>query len=88
LPPTPIESLERAKRVALEEGLRYVYLGNVPGEGSTTHCPSCGEAVVERLGFEVVAWRLTPDFKCKKCGEKLPFRGRYEPSRRWLTYLL
>jgi len=89
LPPTPLESLERARRIALAEGMRYVYLGNVPGEGGTTHCPSCGEAVVERLGYDITSWRLTPDFRCKRCGAKLPFKGRYEPTKRWLlTYLL
>ncbi len=89
LPPTPIDSLRRARRVASEEGLRFVYLGNVPGgEGSTTYCPSCGEAVVERLGFEVTAWRLSEDMRCRSCGFKIPIAGRYEPSRLWTRYML
>jgi len=88
LPPTPIESLMRAKEVALKSGLRYVYLGNVPGgEGGTTYCPGCGKAVVERLGFEITYWGLRDDMTCTHCGYRLPFTGRYSPPRAWSRYL-
>ena len=49
---TPLDTLRRARRIGLEAGLRYVYEGNVPGEGGeNTYCPSCGETLIERTGF-------------------------------------
>ena len=49
---TPLDTLRRARRIGLEAGLRYVYEGNVPGEGGeNTYCPSCGETLIERHGF-------------------------------------
>ena len=58
----------------MEEGLKFVYTGNRPGEGGeNTVCPKCGALVVERFGFEIVANNLTKDARCNKCGKKLPF---------------
>lgn len=52
--PTPLSSVERALRIGREEGLRYVYGGNIPGHSSeSTTCPGCGEVVIERQGFAV-----------------------------------
>jgi len=49
---TPLDTLRRARRIGLEAGLRYVYEGNVPGEGGeNTYCPACGETLIERTGF-------------------------------------
>jgi len=49
---TPLDTLRRARVIGLEAGLRYVYEGNVPGEGGeNTYCPSCGETLIERHGF-------------------------------------
>ncbi len=54
LPPTPVETLERAKSIADAEGLHYVYVGNVPGHpGNHTRCPKCQHTIVERAGFTV-----------------------------------
>ena len=54
LPPTPAATLEQARRFALEEGLRYVYVGNLRGTDSeNTHCPGCRRLLVERLGYRV-----------------------------------
>ncbi len=51
-PRTPLDTLRRARHIGLEAGLRYVYEGNVPGEGGeNTYCPSCGETLIERHGF-------------------------------------
>ncbi len=54
LPPTPVETLDRARTIAEREGLHYVYVGNVPGHpGESTYCPKCRRMVVERVGFTV-----------------------------------
>lgn len=52
LPPTPPSTVAKAWRLAKEEGLHYVYMGNMPGEGEDTYCPSCGEKVIERYGLQ------------------------------------
>ena len=72
LPPTPVPILERAWRIARAEGLKYVYLGNVPGHpGENTACPACNEIVIRRLGFKVLGSRLE-DGACPDCGETIP----------------
>jgi pyruvate formate lyase activating enzyme len=72
LPPTPIETLERARRIGHEEGLSFVYLGNVSVQGGEdTVCPSCGELVVDRVGYSTRIDLLTPDGRCKHCGADL-----------------
>ena len=54
LPPTPVEKLEEAYTIAKDEGLKYVYIGNVPGNPrENTYCPNCGKLVIERLGYMV-----------------------------------
>ena len=59
LPPTPVETLERAKAVADAEGLHYVYIGNVPGHpAENTYCPKCHQFVIERAGFTVKQMNL------------------------------
>ena len=68
LPPTPVEILNNAFRIAKEEGLQYVYTGNVPGnEISDTKCPSCNTTLVTRQGFRIAANTITGG-KCSKCG--------------------
>ena len=53
LPPTPVSTLEKLRRIALDEGLHYVYIGNIPGhEGENTFCPKCRKAVIERNGYD------------------------------------
>ena len=74
LPPTPISTLEHAANIGKKAGLRFVYVGNVPGHGGeNTICYSCSNTVVQRLGYqtEVVGLR---DSKCKFCGTELNFR--------------
>ena len=71
LPPTPVESLEQARQAGLEEGLHYVYIGNVPGhEGNNTFCPRCGQVVIRRSGFTVTEMYLQ-DGHCAHCGEPI-----------------
>jgi pyruvate formate lyase activating enzyme len=70
--PTPVSSLERAVTIGSEEGLRFVYAGNVSGHDSeSTRCPSCGEVVIERRGFAIRRRRLD-DGRCRACGAELP----------------
>jgi pyruvate formate lyase activating enzyme len=66
-PPTPIATLERARRIGQASGLHYVYIGNVPGEGEDTQCPECGVRVVARAGYVVRENRLR-DGRCPECG--------------------
>jgi pyruvate formate lyase activating enzyme len=78
LPPTPISKIVQAREIAMEEGLRYVYVGNVPGhEGESTYCPKCGEPVIKRRGFDIIEWNLKEDNLCSRCGEKIPIRGKF-----------
>ena len=75
-PPTPITTLERAAQAAREEGLNYVYIGNVPGHRyENTWCPKCGALLIERYGFAVTRYELTKDKKCPKCGVSIPIVG-------------
>ena len=72
LPPTPIETLEAARGIALEEGLRYVYIGNVPGhEANSTYCPNCGSEVIHRIGYSVNTSGLASG-ACCACGTPIP----------------
>ncbi|HSO24005.1 MAG TPA: AmmeMemoRadiSam system radical SAM enzyme [Chondromyces sp.] len=71
LPPTPVATLERAWSIGREAGLNYVYLGNVPGHpGENTVCPGCGEVLIRRVGFQVVAKSLIGG-ACPKCGRSI-----------------
>jgi len=76
-PPTPIEKLEWAYKTARRMGVKYPYIGNVPGHPyENTYCPECGEVLVKRYGAMVIKYRLTADKKCPKCGEHIPIAGR------------
>lgn len=68
LSPTPIEKLNMAYELGKSAGLKYVYLGNVPGQGEDTVCPNCGEVVIKRIGYFVKKNRVGKDGKCKECG--------------------
>jgi len=68
LPPTPVDTLNKAIQIAAEEGLTYIYSGNVPGnEMSDTKCPNCGKSLIIRQGFRIAANNLTGG-NCSKCG--------------------
>jgi len=64
---TPLDTLARARQIGLDAGLRYVYQGNVPGEGEDTVCWSCRKTVIDRAGFFVKENRLK-DGHCGYCG--------------------
>ena len=79
LPPTPVETLLKAREAAKKEGVHYVYVGNVPGEVyEDTVCPKCGNAVIRRIGYEITDWNLDSGKHCKKCGEVIPIVGERE----------
>lgn len=71
LPPTPVSTLERARELALAAGVRYAYVGNVPGHpGAHTTCPHCGKVCIERSGIFLTALHLK-DGACAFCGTKI-----------------
>jgi pyruvate formate lyase activating enzyme len=75
-PPTPASSLEAARRIGFEEGLRYVYCGNRPGGGGeNTLCPSCHATVISRVGFSVSQRDLSAEGRCGRCGRSIPGVG-------------
>ena len=71
-PPTSRAALRRARSIALGNGLDYVYTGNVVDpEGSATRCPACGRSVIERSGYSITDWSLSPagqGAQCAYCG--------------------
>ncbi len=72
LPPTPVATLERARDIALAKGIRYAYVGNVPGHpGNDTYCPKCRQAVIRRTGFFVVEMKIK-NGRCARCQEPIP----------------
>ncbi|MGD9504376.1 MAG: AmmeMemoRadiSam system radical SAM enzyme [Syntrophobacteraceae bacterium] len=67
-PPTPVESVRKACEIGKDAGLRYVYVGNVPGEkGENTYCHECGSALIERYGYSVRTSGLRRG-ACTQCG--------------------
>jgi pyruvate formate lyase activating enzyme len=72
---TPLSTLEKAHRIGKKAGLKFVYLGNVPGhEYENTVCYSCGKEVVHRIGYDTQVVGLDGS-KCKFCGAELNFRA-------------
>ncbi|HXO19122.1 MAG TPA: AmmeMemoRadiSam system radical SAM enzyme [Thermoanaerobaculia bacterium] len=82
-PPTPPATLTRARRIALANGIRYAYTGNVHDEeGGSTFCHACGERLIGRDWYVLTAWNLTEEGACANCGT--PCVGRFEgPPGRW-----
>jgi pyruvate formate lyase activating enzyme len=82
-PPTPPATLTRARKIALANGVRYAYTGNVHDEaGGTTYCHGCGEAIIGRNWYVMTDWNLTPDGNCASCGTACA--GRFEgPPGEW-----
>jgi pyruvate formate lyase activating enzyme len=69
VPPTPAATLTRARKIAMHNGLRYVYTGNVHDPaGGSTYCHSCGNKLIGRDWYVLTEWHLTADGKCNKCG--------------------
>lgn len=72
LPATPVKTLEQAREVAMSEGMKFVYVGNVPGHpGESTYCPKCGKVLIKRVGYEIKEFHIKHG-KCEYCGEPIP----------------
>ena len=71
LPPTPISTLTRAREIALKAGLKYVYIGNVPGNSfQNTICPNCKNVVIKRKGYTILKNNIVGE-KCRYCNTKI-----------------
>ncbi|MBL6930648.1 MAG: AmmeMemoRadiSam system radical SAM enzyme [Rhodospirillales bacterium] len=69
IPATPFSTLSMARRIALKNGVRYAYTGNVHDfEGESTYCHSCGEMLIGRDWYQLSIWALSADGHCQKCG--------------------
>ncbi len=81
VPATPPATLTRARRIGMEEGLHYVYTGNVyDTEGGTTYCPGCREPLIVRDWYAILEYHVTDDGHCPSCGAAIA--GRYEKYTR------
>ena len=86
VPATPIETLERHHSIAKEEGLKFVYIGNVPGHPlENTYCPNCGQELVKRFGFQITSYRITEDGRCPFCGEDMHIIVKGKRERNTIT---
>lgn len=75
VPPTPPETLLRARQVGLDVGLKFIYLGNIDTkEGQNTYCYNCGALAIERVGYSTKIVNLTPDGRCPLDGSDLNIR--------------
>ncbi|MEM3094141.1 MAG: AmmeMemoRadiSam system radical SAM enzyme, partial [Nitrososphaera sp.] len=80
---TPVETLEKHHAIAKQEGLKYAYLGNVPGHPlEDTYCPECKSLVVGRYGFAIESWNLDGNNCCKNCGYPIPIIGKLRKARK------
>jgi pyruvate formate lyase activating enzyme len=69
------QTLLRAAEIGRQEGLRYVYCGNLPGmagENENTFCHQCGALLVGRYGYTILEYRVTRQGTCPECGTKIP----------------
>lgn len=79
VPPTPPATLTRARRIAMGNGVRYAYTGNVSDEaGQSTYCHHCGAKLIGREGYRITAWQLDARGLCRGCGT--PCAGIFESS--------
>ncbi len=69
IPATPVDTLSRARRIALDNGVRYAYTGNVHDHrGGSTYCHQCGQLLIGRDWYQLGDWNLTADGRCNACG--------------------
>ncbi|OQX63971.1 MAG: AmmeMemoRadiSam system radical SAM enzyme [Desulfococcus sp. 4484_241] len=72
LPPTPVDTLTDFRKTAMQAGIRYVYVGNVPGhEGTNTYCHNCKKMLIRRHGYLITQYNIKNE-KCKFCGASIP----------------
>ncbi len=81
-PPTPPATLQLARHIAQERGLRYVYTGNIHDpEGQSTYCHACQAALIGRDWYDLTRWNLTSDGRCGSCGAACPGVFESRPGR-------
>jgi len=79
VPPTPVETLIYAREIAMKNGVRYAYTGNVHNEaGDSTYCHQCGEELIGRDWYVLTTWNLTEEGNCASCGT--PCAGVFEAT--------
>ena len=67
-PPTPVQTLRRARRIALDAGIHYAFTGNAHDpDGQSTWCHACGQRLIGRTGYRIDSWNLTPEGQCNVC---------------------
>jgi len=78
-----LSALEKARGIGKAEGLKFVYIGNVPGHPyENTYCPGCQQSLIERYGFSITKYNISPDKHCSYCGEEVSIIGRpHVPNR-------
>jgi pyruvate formate lyase activating enzyme len=84
-PPTPPETLHRARRMAMQMGLKFVYEGNIFSDGGNTICPGCKQTIVKRSWHSVTANKLIGN-RCARCGTRIPgvfTQAEAEERRAW-----
>ncbi len=71
LPPTPVDIITQARKLAMDKGIYYVYVGNVPGHvGNNTYCPKCKQIIIGRIGYMINRYNIK-DGKCGNCEFKI-----------------
>jgi pyruvate formate lyase activating enzyme len=90
VPRTVARQLVRAAEIGAAAGLRYVYAGNAPGQVGDwehTRCHTCGQTLIERHGYNLLAYRLTNTGSCPQCGVKIPGLWHDDPTEARITDL-
>ncbi len=89
IPATSVQKMEQALLTAKNQGLRYVYIGNVPGHAAeNTYCPNCDTPIIRRYAFDITQWNVTEDNKCPVCGQQIPIKGKLHQSFQRFSYAL
>lgn len=89
IPAPTVKEMETTLLIAKNQGLNYVYVGNVPDHAAeNTYCPNCDTAVIRRSSFEITQWNLTEDNKCPVCGQQIPIKGKYYHNEQRFPYAL
>jgi pyruvate formate lyase activating enzyme len=79
IPHTPPETLTRARQIAMKNGVRYAYTGNVHDtNGGSTYCHNCGARLIGRNWYNLRGWNLTDDGRCQMCGARCA--GHFLPA--------
>jgi pyruvate formate lyase activating enzyme len=71
IPPTPPATLHQARKVAMDNGVKFAYIGNMVSDAENTYCPSCGKVLIERLRYHVIIRGMKGN-RCKYCNEVIP----------------